>query len=240
MKRLAHALIAVGVLVTVIAFNLDVTVGDAGIVNMNMMAQRQNLLIVGCVGFLGGIVLLIGTLQQGNSKAQSPVPEVDANADGATSGKSTVIAFWKQRDMGRKLILASVLVILSSFCFPWEVSSVNFASVPYALPGSTIELSQAAIGLLLWVYPCLISATRASLNPDGLTFNGVVAAIWIGYVAYRFHDVHEGMAEQTAIHIKNGFGFWLGLIAVLILIAGIVKIVRAAADQGAEKVVSEG
>lgn len=240
MKRMAYALMAVGVLVVVIAFNLDVTVGDAGIANMNMMAQRQNLLIVGCVGFLGGIVLLIGTLQQGSSKAQSPVPELDANADGATSGKSPVIAFWKQRDMGRKLVLASALVILSSFCFPWEVSSVNFASGPYALPGTTIELSQAAIGLLLWAYPCLISATPASLNPDGLTFNGVVAAIWIGYVAYRFHDVHEGMAEQTAIHIDNGFGFWLGLVAVLILIAGIVKIVRAAADQGAEKVVSEG
>jgi hypothetical protein len=58
---------AVGVLVAVIAFNLDVTVGDSGFANINMMAQRQNQLIVGCVGFLGGIVLLIGALQQGNS-----------------------------------------------------------------------------------------------------------------------------------------------------------------------------
>lgn len=85
-----------------------------------------------------------------------------------------------------------------------------------------------------------MSTTRDSLNPNGLTFNGVVAALWIGSVAYRFYNAHEDMAEQTAIHMENGFGFWLGLVAVLLLIAGIVKILRAAADQCAEQAVSEG
>lgn len=69
MKKLAYLLIIVGVLTAVIAFNLDVTVGDSGITNMNLMAQRQNLLIVGCVGFLAGIVLLVGTQHQKISSA---------------------------------------------------------------------------------------------------------------------------------------------------------------------------
>ena len=116
---------AVGVSVAVIAFNLDVTVGDSGFANINMMAQRQNLLIVGCVGFLSGIVLLIGALQQGNSKAQHPVPEQDANVVRATSATSAVMTFWKQRDTGGKLVLASAILLLLSFCFPWEVSSVT-------------------------------------------------------------------------------------------------------------------
>jgi len=60
MKKFAYVLMAVGVLIVIIAFNLDVTVGDSGIVNMNMMAQRQNVLIVGCVVFLAGIVVFVG------------------------------------------------------------------------------------------------------------------------------------------------------------------------------------
>lgn len=239
MKRLAYVLMAVGVLVAAIAFNLDVTVGDSGFANINMMAQRQNLLIVGCVGFLGGIVLLIGGLQQGNLKAQQPVPEQDANVVSATSAKSAVMTFWKQRDSGGKLVLASALLLLLSFCFPWEVSSVTFATGPYDISGTWIEMSQAAIGLVLWAYPCLVSIGRASRNSNGLMLNGVVAALWIGNIAYKFHGFHEDMAEQTSIHMENGVGFWLGVVACVVLIAGIVMIVRAAADQGAEQVVSE-
>jgi len=144
----------VGVLVALIAFNLDVTAEDSGVVNMNMMAQRQNLLIVGSVGFLGGIVLLIGALQQVNSKAQPPVPQQDVNVVKPSLAKSAIVTFWKQRDLGRKLVLASACLLLLSFCFPWEVSSINFQNGPHALPGTWISLSQAAIGLLLWAYPC--------------------------------------------------------------------------------------
>lgn len=64
MKRLANILMVLGAIVAIIAFNLDVTGGDGRIVNMNLMAQRQNLLIIGCVGFLAGIVLLVGVQRQ--------------------------------------------------------------------------------------------------------------------------------------------------------------------------------
>jgi len=67
---------AVGVLVSVVAFTMDVTVGDSGIVNMNLMAQRQNLLIVGCVAFLAGIVVLVGGQRQGEPK-EDHKPEVE-------------------------------------------------------------------------------------------------------------------------------------------------------------------
>lgn len=238
MKRLACVLMAVGVLVAVIAFNLDVTVGDSGLTNINMMAQRQNLLIVGCVGFLGGILLFIGALQQGASKAQAVVPE-QKNERVAVSVKAGAIAFWKQRDLGRKIVLGSASLLLLSFCFPWEVSSMNFATGPYTISRTWIEISQAAIGLLLWAYPCHVSATRAAVNSNGLMINGAAAALWIGSVAYKFHSFHNDMAEQTIIHMENGTGFWLGLIACVGLLAGIVKIVTATADQSAEQVVGD-
>lgn len=69
MKKLAYVLMAVGVLIAVIAFNLDVTVGDTRIVNLNLMAQRQNLLLVGCVAFLAGVVLLVGVQRSGDPKS---------------------------------------------------------------------------------------------------------------------------------------------------------------------------
>lgn len=100
-------------------------------------------------------------------------------------------------------------------------------------------MSQAAVGLVLWAYPCLVSIGRARLNSNGLMLNGVVVAAWIGSVANKFYNFHEAMAEQTAIQMENGVGFWLGLVTSVVLIAGIVMIVRAAADQGAERVISE-
>lgn len=48
MKRLSNLLMAIGAIVAIIAFNFDVT-GGGRFVNMDLMAQRQNLLMVGCV-----------------------------------------------------------------------------------------------------------------------------------------------------------------------------------------------
>jgi hypothetical protein len=77
MKKLANLLVVLGAIVAVISFTMDVTVGDSGIVNMNLMAQRQNLLIVGYVAFLAGIVLLVGGQRQAESKeGQRPEMEI--------------------------------------------------------------------------------------------------------------------------------------------------------------------
>ena len=76
MKKLANLLMVLGAIVAVVAFTMDVTVGDSGIVNMNLMAQRQNLLIVGCVAFLAGIVVLVGGQRQGEAK-EDHRPEVE-------------------------------------------------------------------------------------------------------------------------------------------------------------------
>jgi hypothetical protein len=84
----------VGVLIAIIAFNLDVTVGDSGIVNMNMMAQRQNLLIVGCVAFLAGIVLFVGVQRQGESKeVVKPARQDEMAARSAANFRENVAAF---------------------------------------------------------------------------------------------------------------------------------------------------
>jgi hypothetical protein len=120
------------------------------------------------------------------------------------------MTFWKQRDNGGKLVLASAIFLLLSFCLPWEVSSVTFATGPYDISRTWIEMSQAAVGLVLWAYPCLVSIGRACLNSNGLMLNGVLVAAWIGSVAYKFHNFHGVMAEQTAIQMENGVGFWLG------------------------------
>jgi len=240
MKRLAYVLMAAGVLVAVVAFNMDVTVGGSGIANINMMAQRQNLLIVGCVGFLGGVVLLMGTLRQGDSNPPSSVQQLGERQAGGGSPFAAALAFWTERDIGRKLVLVSVSLILLSFCLSWEVSSIDYATGAYALPGGTVELSQALIGVLVWTYPFLVSATRAPLNTNGLTLNGVVGGLWIGAAAYRFNSLHEYMAEHTGIQMENGIGFWLALLAIMVLSAGIFKIVKPSAPgQSMEEEASE-
>lgn len=244
MKKIAYVLMAVGVLLAVIAFNLDVTVEDSGIVNMNMMAQRQNLLIVGCVGFLGGIILLIGTLKQGGVVTMRAEPEQGSEQEDSEVQvppvKSAVLEYWQQQAIGSKLILASAPLILLSFCFSWEVASNTFADGPHDTTTWMIGISRALVALLLWVYPCLVTAAVVRPHINGMAFNGIAAALWMGWIAYRFDDVHEYMTKHEHIDMSNGFGFWLGLLAVLLLVTGIFKVVTGTfVDPDDEQAASE-
>ncbi|MFS2003805.1 hypothetical protein ACEN9F_09285 [Duganella sp. CT11-25] len=106
MKRLASILMVVGALIAVIAFNLDVTAGETGIVNMNMMAQRQNLLIIGCVAFLAGIVLLVGIQRQGEPKdGLRPKPQDAMHIRPAPNSKEKIVAIRERWDALLKHLL---------------------------------------------------------------------------------------------------------------------------------------
>lgn len=139
MKRLANLLMVVGVIVAIIALNLDVTGGDGRIVNMNLMEQRQNLLILGCVGFLAGIVLLVGAQRQGGEPVrQGPKenPEIvslerPVSKVGPSFFEQYLLKGMKPADFLGRLIGAASAAIIGALVVNIAVYSLGYIDAIY-------------------------------------------------------------------------------------------------------------
>lgn len=103
MKKIGKLLVMLGAVVALIAFNLDVTGGDGRIVNMNMMAQRQNLLIIGCVVFLAGVVLLVGAQSQSGTVREMPTGLQQATDSASHPQNKVNLGAMIQEDVGNFL-----------------------------------------------------------------------------------------------------------------------------------------
>lgn len=144
MKRLAYLLVAVGALIAIFAFNMDVTVGDSGIVNMNMMAQRQNLLIVGCVAFLAGIVLVVGVQRQAEPKEEVKPARSDEMTTRSTAN------FRKNRAAFKENLDALVKHLLKDTT-PTEFTVRLLCAITSAAIAAII--TYAVWGFAVWIYP---------------------------------------------------------------------------------------
>ncbi len=63
MNVISRILVALGIILVTIAFNLSVSTDGSDIINLNMVSQRQNLLMIGCVVFIAGIILVASSLR---------------------------------------------------------------------------------------------------------------------------------------------------------------------------------
>lgn len=139
MKRLANLLMVLGAIVAIIALNLDVTGGDGRIVNMNLMAQRQNWLILGCVGFLAGIVLLVGAqrqwsgqVDQRSQERREAVPrEKPASKAGPSFAEQYLLKGMQPADFIGRVIGAASAAIIGAFIVDIAVDSLGYIDSIY-------------------------------------------------------------------------------------------------------------
>jgi len=187
MKRIAHVLMVVGVLVAVIAFNLDVTVGDTGIVNINSMAQRQNFLIIGCVGFLAGIVLLVGVQQQDGRRADQEGQKQEENLN--TKNIETIARFYPAIKIGSNFFYKYVFRRLK----PIDFFGRTFGAIYSAIVGafivhevidslSYIDIFYREINMFYWMHTEIFYFPAMLLIFFTVMKNGILFLIKIFYL----------------------------------------------------------
>lgn len=81
MKFASRFLIALGVLMILIAANMNTSVEGASVINFNLLSERNNVVLVGCVMFLAGIILFAASTQNKAGSIQSVVENNEKNGE---------------------------------------------------------------------------------------------------------------------------------------------------------------
>ncbi len=222
-RTISKLLIAFGVIMIVIALNMDTTVSNGysdRVYNIGLVSQQQNYLILGGLAFIGGIVLFAtAKLKQTpeeelNEKAETAAKIVQVTATVGTSATSTakyIQSWWKNLDnkLGRVFTFIFCSIALSSFTEYYYFSyyqSDFFDSTQIVI--SSIE-SMFFIGFALYILRP-IKASRAMKHL--LMFITMLAALNIFRVLFSFYDAWEPYATSL-ISVAI---FW-GITSILVI-----------------------
>lgn len=81
MKSASRFLIALGVIMILIAANMNTSVEGASVINFNLLSERNNVVLVGCVMFLAGIILYAASNQNKTRSIQNDVENNEKNGE---------------------------------------------------------------------------------------------------------------------------------------------------------------
>lgn len=213
MKYISALLIFLGAALTLVALNLDVTVDDSEVTNLNLMAQRQNLLIIGCVIFIAGIIVCVSSI-----KSSTVHKEESAAMD--KLGKLNLTALWHKYDSCAKMFVLSSLAIFVAACIPWEIFGVRSGGQFMSVGSHYLGLAQTVVVFMLWAYPVYTLIIPKNRLFKILTINTIAAALWMGWSIFKFWAWSLEMEKETGVEINAGKGIFLASTAVLFLIVG--------------------
>lgn len=240
MKTAAKLLIALGVLIVLIAFNMDVSIEGAEVVNINMVSERQNLLIVGCIVFIAGIILIAASSSNKISASNLPdsTESVDSshviqhksdvpNEPNTAFLKKKILAIWNYQDLGGKIIFLSGIMAVLSLGLSWQYIELHGAN------GSSLMVSKKYVGIanfivmtLLWGYPIKAILEQSAIKTNILMVCAGLSFAWIAKIYYDFYDFHAFSIHHMNIDEKLlptvGLGMILAAIASAAFIAGAV------------------
>lgn len=213
-------LMVAGMLVVLIAFNMDVTVDDAKIVNLSLMAERQNLLIIGCVIFISGIILFAASR---NGIAQSSHP-IAKNPERTIKFNAKVSEIWRYQDAGGKLILISSILALLCLVLYWEYVEIAGKNDSFRwLSRDYIEIKNFIAIIMIWIYPIKHATQKSPANFRLLIICATLSIVWAVLVFYRFY-YFQGLYLQTApveFMPKMGVGMIVAAIASIFFATGV-------------------
>ena len=205
MKLTAKFLIVLGVIVVFIAFNMNVSVNGSSVININMMSERQNILLLGCVAFVSGIILFATSVINNSSKNQTNSDaETDAGfkliAPSATGDqkkisldrlKTSIFSIWNSQDLGGKLIIVSIILAIISFPLYWTHIKLNGANGSSLEIGYHAKLKDFIVVFLLWIYPVKMMIERSAGKISVLTALATGAFFWSLWKYYDLYQLNE-------------------------------------------------
>jgi hypothetical protein len=213
MKFASRFLIALGVIIILIAFNMKVSVRGADVINFNMVAERQNFLLVGCVMFIAGIILYAATNQNKTRNFQNAVENNEENGElkllltkyGMVATKVSKI--WKH--------------IIGHFSRPDDSRIVRtltglFVGACLALPvlDSAADIESSSMWLAFIVFACMWLAFRPipasqAIRPL-LATNAILYLIPMIFIIYRALHPYD-------IQIDGEWKFHLAMILICMI-----------------------
>ena len=176
MKFASRFLIALGVIIILIAFNMKVSVRGADVINFNMVAERQNFLLVGCVMFIAGIILYAATNQNKTRNFQNAEENNEENGElkllltkyGMVATKVSkiwkhIIGHFSRPDDSR--IVRTLTGLFVGACLALPVSAIIF--------GSTLDSAADIESASMWL---------AFIEPSSMWLAFIVfACMWLAF-----------------------------------------------------------
>lgn len=219
MRVTAILLLVCGVVAAIIAFNMDVSIDGSRFANLDMMAQRQNILIAGGVAFIAGIIVWVGSELRTRSRDMTGLPSLQRTGRGLVPGAATSL-------LGRKVILSSSILALIAVFLPWQTNGVmsgdEYQHVSYVFADFFTALSF----VVLWMYPsCIIVSERLYIHGLLVTASAC-AALWWSWKFYNLLSWSLYAGEKTGIIVELSGGVFLSGLAVILLVCGTVVTAR--------------
>lgn len=222
MKFMSKLLMTLGVLIILFALNMSVSIDGANIVNLNLVSDRQNYIIIGCVAFISGIILFAAS---GNRATQSNYP-VFKRQESNFKSKGRIAEMWVSQDKGGKLILISSIFAIFCLMPYWQyVELIGENDNSHYITRDYIGVKNFIVVIFIWAYPIKAVFQKSIANLRLMGICATLSIVWVVFVFYGFYQFNA-FASQKGLAIeflpKMGLGMILAAIASVFFATGVV------------------
>jgi hypothetical protein len=221
MKKISVGMLILSAVLVLWGLTMNVTVGESGIVNINLLAQRQNLLLLGCAILIGGVILFVSK-QSGNSNNQVQAPS-PANKTSVSNQDIDFAKFFRERifrnrppsTMFVKIVACAAIGVNGALIFEKMLGSTGHVDAFYGIINDSILSNPELVSLPIFFafVLCSLRGGRSSLVKI-IYWQSAICVGWTFFLIFVFDWLWSTLWM---------FSFEMGFCAIGVLIITCLK-----------------
>ena len=211
--------------------------GADRVTNLGLMSKQQNMLMLGGIAFISGIILFaLHKLKQTNEEKLAEQEDSELRKKKALGIADTVRDsandFWSKYGKGERIVIVAAFITFLSFFLTWDHFENSVVKALQAVRGGDYSgdnrgpaIYDIVVLLLLWAYPVLMLIKNRAIDLKiGMTC-AVLSVLWLFYHLHMIGQWEEALGDTA---VSAGLGLGLSLIASFMLAIGILSTARQA------------